>query len=231
MSSNVTLLLARRSMRARIGRLIAIAIAILVGVAFVVGSFVLADSLRSGFDYAVQRRLREHRLAGAFRAGLRRRHERRRPGRTRPVPAELVDTVAAVDGVADADGMLQRYAQLIDSDGEAVTTQGAPMFGASWDSTDPDNSIRLLEGDAPVGPEQVAIDKATADRDDFEVGDQVDVVTDTGSTFVHALGNRRPRRQRRLRWGDVRPLGPADGGQRARCRRRVRRHRHPCRRR
>ena len=34
------------SIRARLGRLIAIAIAILVGVSFVVGSFVLADSLR-----------------------------------------------------------------------------------------------------------------------------------------------------------------------------------------
>ena len=50
MSSNATLLLARRSIRARIGRLIAIAIAIILGVAFVVGSFVLADSMRSGFD-------------------------------------------------------------------------------------------------------------------------------------------------------------------------------------
>ena len=37
-------------MRARIGRLIAIAIAIILGVAFVVGSFVLADSMRSGFN-------------------------------------------------------------------------------------------------------------------------------------------------------------------------------------
>ena len=50
MSSSATLLLARRSIRARIGRLIAIAIAIVIGVSFVVGSFVLADSLRSGFD-------------------------------------------------------------------------------------------------------------------------------------------------------------------------------------
>ena len=50
MSGNATLLLARRSIRARIGRLIAIAVAIVIGVSFVVGSFVLADSLRGGFN-------------------------------------------------------------------------------------------------------------------------------------------------------------------------------------
>ena len=50
MSSRATVLIARRSIRARFGRLIAISIAILVGVSFVVGSFVLADSLRKTFD-------------------------------------------------------------------------------------------------------------------------------------------------------------------------------------
>ena len=49
-SSGATALIARRSIRARFGRLIAISIAILVGVSFVVGSFVLADSLRKTFD-------------------------------------------------------------------------------------------------------------------------------------------------------------------------------------
>ena len=50
MSFKSTALIARKSIRARFGRLIAISIAILVGVSFVVGSFVLADSLRQTFD-------------------------------------------------------------------------------------------------------------------------------------------------------------------------------------
>ena len=50
MSTQATVLIARRSIRARLGRLIAISIAIVVGVSFVVGSFVLADSLRKTFD-------------------------------------------------------------------------------------------------------------------------------------------------------------------------------------
>ena len=38
----------------------------------------------------------------------------------------------------------------------------------------------MKEGQPPVGPDQLAIDKATADRVGFEVGDQVAYVTDTG---------------------------------------------------
>ena len=37
------------------------------------------------------------------------------------------------------------------------------------------------EGVPPVGSDQVAIDKATADREDFVVGDTITVLTDTGS--------------------------------------------------
>ena len=37
------------------------------------------------------------------------------------------------------------------------------------------------EGTAPSGPDQVAIDKATADREHFAVGDQIQVITDTGT--------------------------------------------------
>ncbi|HET9665168.1 MAG TPA: FtsX-like permease family protein, partial [Desertimonas sp.] len=97
-----------------------------------------------------------------------------------PVPAELVDEVAAVPGVERAAGDLQRSAQIIDAEGEAVTTGGAPMFGASWDATDPGSTIQLREGDAPSGTDQVAIDKNTADHNDLEIGQPVDIITATG---------------------------------------------------
>ncbi|MEJ7799439.1 MAG: hypothetical protein WKF60_02900, partial [Ilumatobacter sp.] len=42
--------LARKSLRARLGRNIFIGLAILLGVSFVSGSFVLADSLKATFD-------------------------------------------------------------------------------------------------------------------------------------------------------------------------------------
>jgi len=184
MSSNVTLLLARRSIRARIGRLIAISIAIILGVAFVVGSFVLADSMRSGFDSlftsAFDKTDLQVRTALAF-------GDDADFGGRDPVPASLVDTVAAVPGVAEARGSLQRSAQIIDEQGDAVTTGGAPMFGGSW-AGDANDSIELRDGRPPSGPDEVAIDKATAEKNDLELGDQVDVVTTTGRHTFTLVG-------------------------------------------
>ena len=90
--------------------------------------------------------------------------------------------------------MLQRSAQIIDAEGEAVNTGGAPMFGASWDSTDPDETIELRDGAPPEGADQVAIDKNTADNNDLAIGDPIDVVTTTGRhtftlTGTIGLGN------------------------------------------
>jgi putative ABC transport system permease protein len=194
MSVKSTALIARKSIRARIGRLIAIAIAILVGVAFVVGSFVLADSLRKTFDELftqISENLDlEVRSAIAFEGSATSGENQRDP-----IPGALADQVAAVDGVATVETSLFRYAQLVDSDGGAVSTQGAPTFGISW--TGPGGLAGLEikgEGTAPSGPDQVAIDKASADREDYEVGDTITVLTDTGSheftiTAVVGLGD------------------------------------------
>ena len=187
MSSNATLLLARRSIRARIGRLIAISIAIILGVAFVVGSFVLADSMRSGFDSlfsaAYEKTDLEVRTALAFGDGS--------DTATRdPVDASLVDTIASMPGVASASGEYQRNAQIIGNDGDAVSTGGAPMFGASWDGTE-DEAIELRDGAPPKGPDQVAVDKSIAEKEDLEIGTQIDVVTATGRhtfTLVGTVG-------------------------------------------
>ena len=179
MSVKSTALIARRSIRARIGRLIAIAIAILVGVAFVVGSFVLADSLRKTFDDLFTQ-ISENldlqvRSAQAFESSATGTDERD------PLPASLTDQVAAVEGVEKAEPSLLRYAQLVDRDGEAVTTQGAPTFGTSWSGPGGLGGLEIKgEGTAPSGPDQVAIDKASADREDFAVGDRIEVLTDTG---------------------------------------------------
>ena len=122
--SNVTVLFARRSIRARIGRLIAIAVAIVIGVSFVVGSFVLADSLRGGFD-SLFTDINSHtdlevRTKLAF--------GDTNDGSTRdPIPASLLDTVQAVAGRGHASTPgIQRQAVIIGPDGEAVGSGGAP---------------------------------------------------------------------------------------------------------
>ncbi len=178
MSTGSVALIARRSIGARIGRLLAIAIAILVGVAFVVGSFVLADSLRKTFSDLFTQISEEVdlevRSTVAFEQG----------GGTQerdPIPAELADQIAAVEGVAAIEPLLLRYAQLVDKDGNAITTQGAPTFGTAWTGAASLSGLEIKgEGQAPSGPDQIAIDAATAEREDYVVGDTIEVITDVG---------------------------------------------------
>ena len=50
------------------------------------------------------------------------------------------------------------------------------------------SGVTLKAGDVPQGIDQVAIDRATADRKDFEIGDPIDIVFDTGRrSFTIAL--------------------------------------------
>jgi putative ABC transport system permease protein len=176
--------LTRRSMRARAGRSIFIGLAIMLGVSFVAGSFVLADSLKATFDNLfselnqdVDFEVRTELTVDSNQA-LR-----------DPVPADLVSQLEQIDGVTKVEGGLQRYAQLLDKKGEAVSTQGAPAIGVSWSGPDGGFSgVELKDGRAPVGIGETAIDKATADRVGYRVGDRVSIVFDSGQRQFEIVG-------------------------------------------
>ena len=173
------LTLARKSLLSRWGRNTFIALAIAFGVSFVAGSFVVADSMRStfndlfddlsaGIDLQVRTRLQGiAETDGAVRD---------------PMPAELVDAVAAVPGVRVAQAEWSRVAQVVDTDGDPLTTTGAPQIGTAWypPFEDLPGVPRLLEGADPVGPDQVVLEQKTADRAGYEIGDTVPVVLPTG---------------------------------------------------
>ena len=168
-------LIARKSIRARWGRTLAILFAITASVSFVVGSFVLADSLRATFDNLFQELNEEVdlevRAAQAFESDDAR----------DPIDVSLAESIRAVEGVAIVEPVLQRYAQLLDSDGEAISPPGGPTIGVSWEGADGLQGVTIKEGRAPQGPEELAIDKATADAEDFAVGDTVSYLTDVGT--------------------------------------------------
>jgi putative ABC transport system permease protein len=168
--------LARKSLRARLGRNIFIGLAIVLGVSFVAGSFVLADSMKATFNNLFTE-LNEN-VDLVVRAQLSGVDETE--ARRDPIAGSLVDEVTAVDGVAEAQGSITRYAQMLDPDGDPIGTNGAPALGISWSGEGPLNGVTLKDGRAPVGPDEVAIDKSTADRVGYDIGDEIAIVFDTG---------------------------------------------------
>lgn len=176
-------LLTRRALRARLGRTIFVALAIALSVSFVSGSFILADSMKATFDNLFGQLTQDVDLEIRTELTVDQLDAVRDP-----VPAELVDQIAAIDGVAYVEGGLARYAQILDRDGEPVATTGAPALGVSWTGPDVFSGVELKDGRAPVGMGETAIDKATAKRADLEIGDQVTIVFDSGPQTFELVG-------------------------------------------
>ena len=185
MSGNSTALIARRSIRSRLGRTIAIAIAIMTGVAFVVGTFVLADSLKSSFDNLftdinenIDLEARSSLEFGDTFEGVQR----------DPVPLQLADRIGQVDGVRAAVPTIVRYAQVIGRDGEAVSLGGGPSLGVTDTDDEALSTITVHEGRRPAADGEVALDGVTAERADVDVGDDVRITTNVGTFEFTVVG-------------------------------------------
>ena len=92
------------------------------------------------------------------------------------MPESLVDVVRKVEGVAVAEGTVSGYAQLLDKEGHPLKTTGAPFLGVSWGKEDELYPVKLDDGRKPAGPNEVAIDRASATDAGFSVGDHTKVL-------------------------------------------------------
>jgi ABC-type antimicrobial peptide transport system permease subunit len=150
------------------------AIAIVLGVAMISGTYVLTDSIDQAFD-RVFSEIRES--SSAVITGKSAFDLTGGSGVTEPTFEEgLLDEVRALPAVAEAEGSVDSDAtQLIGDDGKAVVSGGAPNLGFSIANGDSQfNPLTLLEGAWP-GVNEVVVDKATASNEGFEVGEIIGV--------------------------------------------------------
>jgi len=150
------------------------ALAIVLGVTMVSGTYVLTDSIDSAFDsiFTDVRKGSSVVVTGKSAFDL-----SDGSGATAPSFDEgVLELVRGVDGVAEADGGVDSESTtLIGRDGKAVVKGGAPNLGFSIARGEsPFNPLALEEGAWP-GPNEVVIDSGTADEEGFEIGDLVGV--------------------------------------------------------
>ncbi|HEU0248825.1 MAG TPA: FtsX-like permease family protein [Gaiellaceae bacterium] len=149
------------------------AIAIVLGVAMISGTYVLTDSIDQAFD-RIFTDIREGSTAvitgkSAFDLS-------EGSGVTEPTFDEgALEEVRALPAVAEAEGSVDGEATLIDDEGDAIVSGGAPNIGFSIAAGESQfNPLTLLEGDWP-GPDEIAVDKDAAANNDFEVGEVIGV--------------------------------------------------------
>ncbi len=150
------------------------ALAIVLGVAMISGTYVLTDSIDQAFDkiFTEIRAGSDAVISGKSPFDIGDQTGVDEP----PLPESLLREVQALPGVAEAEGSVDSdTTQLIDEDGEAIVYGGAPNLGFSIaDPESPFNPLTLVDGDWP-GPNEVVVDKETASKEDFEVGETIGV--------------------------------------------------------
>jgi putative ABC transport system permease protein len=153
--------------------------AVVIGVGFVVGSFVVSNSLRGSVDQLFAEVTEGIDVAVRAETELEANNAPAPRGR---IPESLLRVVQEVDGVEVAEKSVGGYAQLLDLEGEPMTTTGAPFLGVSWGRDPRLRPATLDEGREPFGFHEVAIDRGTAKDYGFEVGDRTTVILGDGST-------------------------------------------------
>ena len=142
--------------------------AVVIGVAFVSGTFIFTDTINASFTDLFERVQKgvdvdvtaKQPVEGDF------------GGRTQPLPPGTLEKVRAVPGVEAAEGNLEQEVSIFDADKERVGGNGPPtiLFSRSGERFDP---YTYVEGGPAEEPGEVTMDQATADKGGFEVGDQV----------------------------------------------------------
>ena len=152
-------------------RTVLTAVAIVLGVAMVSGTFVLTDSIdkafnhiftevRKGSDAVITGKAATSTNSGSFAPTLK---------------ASLLDQVRALPDVAAAEGNVGGSAHLIGHNGKAIVFGGAPNLGFSISNgASRFNPLSLVSGTWPQGDE-VVIDTGTAKKKDFAVGQTIGV--------------------------------------------------------
>lgn len=191
--------IALKGILGRKARLVLTSLAVILGTAFLSGTSVFSATLNKTFDdlFAdvfknVDSYVRSSQVIEADFG----QEERQR------IPVELVDLVAKVDGVTSVTPDLQAFARIVGSDGKPLGSdgQGPPTFGGIFMESDV-SLWTIAEGKAPVGPNQAAVDQASAKAGKLKVGDTVKIIGQAGSREFDLVGI--------ASYGDVRSPGGA----------------------
>lgn len=162
---------ALRGIRSHLGRFLLSILAVLLGVAFVAGTYSLRAMMENTFNDIVEAGTNgdayvrgvetgtDQEMGGALYADL---------------PIGLEDEIRAVDGVAGVVPDVEGSIVLVGKDGTAVMSSGPPSFGLGLHADD--QAGRIADGRMPEGPGEIVLETSALERSGLAVGDTTTVV-------------------------------------------------------
>jgi putative ABC transport system permease protein len=169
------LLIAWRSVSRHKQRSVFLALCVVIGVAFVAGTFVLTDTIQKTYNGVFD---------DAFKGtsvSVRSKSELGSMTTRSPIPVAVLDKVKGVPGVRAVQGSVFGIGgRIIDANGKAVGNQFAPTFIASWPKDASMSAFRIASGHQPTKADEVVIDQESAKLGKFAVGSKVRIQSPTG---------------------------------------------------
>jgi putative ABC transport system permease protein len=176
---------ALRGLSQRKLRAVVTMLAVLLGVAFIAGSYVLTDTINESFDDIFTEAYAGTDVAIS-------------PSTTGqgeeidlpPFSAAVLDQVREVDGVEQAVGGIFSTVRFVDEEGEQLSSAFAPEFVSSV-APEPFETLTYTDGRPPESASEASIDESTADREDFEIGDTLRIAGQAGVEDYEIVGLQR----------------------------------------
>jgi putative ABC transport system permease protein len=182
--------LALRGLLTRKLRSVLTGFAVVIGVAFVVGTLVFTDTINESFKSLFERVQKGVDVSVEAHQAVKADFEA-----PPTMPASTLDKVKATPGVDVAEGGVSADGTLLDDKGKPIKSNGPPTIIVSGSTEKRFESLDYKSGGAPKTPDEVAIDRGTSKKYGFKVGSTVTVQGDAPAkrykvSGVATLGDR-----------------------------------------
>lgn len=160
-----------RSLLSRRRRAALTALAVVLGVAMVSGTFVFTDTIHGTYRSLFTGQAKGAEVVVASRQGI---YSATSPPAN--MPSSLQNTIAKLPGVTAAEGQTSDVATIVGRRGRLVKSTGLATLALSY-LPQPFGGVQFVKGGPPTGSGQVVLDQSTAEREGNRVGDSVPIVT------------------------------------------------------
>jgi putative ABC transport system permease protein len=150
-------------LRAHKLRLVATALAIVLGVGFVAGTLIFGDTAKAALFDQFARAAKNVDLAV-------------RPGASDTVPLSTVDKIRAVPGVSSVDGRMRADLPLLDKHGKLVGNSENPGIALSAGTVPGLREYDVTSGRTPAASGEAALDADTVARTHYALGEHITVL-------------------------------------------------------
>ena len=173
-----------KNVMARKGRLFLTAFAVIMGTAFLAGSFVFTDTIKRTFDNLFADVYKDtdayvrssNVIKGSFGSKIR-----------GTLPSSVVGEVAAVPGVKQAEPDVSGLAIVIGQDGKKIGGNGPPQLGGNYHGGEL-SPWKISEGREPTVDGEVVLDRASFKDSGYRLGDTVRIAGVNGSQQFTLVG-------------------------------------------